>query len=66
MSLFFFSFNENNSYNVLSCMEYVLKYGTSGELGRTDDGIYSHRYAVVMLFHERRVQQNSPFQFQCL
>lgn len=28
--------------------------------------MYSCRYAVITLFHEEKVQQNSPFQFQCL
>lgn len=58
--------NEVNSCYVLSCMEYVLKYGTSGELGRAADGICSCRCTNIMLLHGWRVPKNTPFQFQCL
>lgn len=47
-------------------MDYVLKDGTSGELGRAADGIYSCRCTNIKLLHGWRVPKNTPFQFQCL
>lgn len=59
-------FSEGNSCYVLSCMEFLLKYGASGELGGAAGGIHSCRCTNIMLLLGWRVQKNTPFQFQCL